>query len=62
MIEIPRNPVKRVFWRWGIRPRLRMRELWLLLAVAGTLAIGWVSMASTRAGALSVGRPWPLLV
>jgi cell division protein FtsW (lipid II flippase) len=60
--EIPRNRVKRVVWRAGIRPRLRARELWLLLAVAGTLGVGWVGMASTRAGELSVGRPWPLLV
>ncbi len=61
MIDIPRNPVRRVLWRAGIRPRPRGRELLLLLAVAGALAVGWVSLASTRAGALSVGRPWPLL-
>jgi len=58
---IPRNPVVRVFWRVGIRPRPRMRELLLLAAVALTLAVGWVSLASTRAGELSIGRPLPLL-
>ena len=34
----------------GIRPRLRMRELGLLVVVAVTLAVGWASLASYRAG------------
>jgi len=59
---IPGNPVVRVFWRAGIRPRLRMRELSLLVAVAVTLGVGWLSLASTRAQSFSVGRPLPLLV
>ncbi len=43
-----------------MRPRVRDRELRLLLVVAGTLGIGWVSLASTRAGSLSIGDPLPL--
>ncbi|MFN8620449.1 MAG: FtsW/RodA/SpoVE family cell cycle protein [Chloroflexota bacterium] len=60
--EPPRNRILRVIWRAGIRPRFRMRELSLLAAVALTLGVGWVSLASTRAGGFSVGRPGPLLV
>ncbi len=62
MTAIPRNPVVRGLWRVGIRPRLRMRELMLSAAVALTLCVGWVSLASTRAGGLSVGQPLPLLL
>ncbi|MFN8621590.1 MAG: FtsW/RodA/SpoVE family cell cycle protein [Chloroflexota bacterium] len=60
--EPPRNRILRVIWRAGIRPRFRMRELSLLAAVVLTLGMGWVSLASTRAGGFSVGRPGPLLV
>ena len=41
--------------RAGIRPHLRRRELGLLLLVALTLSVGWLSLASFRAGRLDVG-------
>ncbi len=47
--------------RLAMRPRSRDRELRLLLAVALTLCVGWVSLASTRAGALTIGDPMPLV-
>jgi cell division protein FtsW (lipid II flippase) len=62
MDPIPRNPLRRIIWRAGIRPRLRIRELGLLAAVALTLGVGWISLASTRAGGASAGRPLPLLL
>jgi cell division protein FtsW (lipid II flippase) len=48
--------------RAGIRPRLRRRELTLLLLVALTLAVGWASLASHRAGQLEMGDPTLLAV
>jgi cell division protein FtsW (lipid II flippase) len=41
--------------RVGIRPRLRRRELGLLVVVALTLVTGWASLASHRAGAPELG-------
>ena len=49
-----------VVWRAGIRPRGRSRELGLLLMLAGTLAVGQLSLASTRAGRLDAGDVAPL--
>jgi cell division protein FtsW (lipid II flippase) len=46
--------------RLSMRPRGRDRELRLLLVVALTLCIGWVSLASTRTGTLAIGDPLPL--
>ena len=44
--------------RWQIRPRLRNRELFLLLAVAAALIVGWASLQSTLAGdRLTLGDP-----
>ncbi len=46
------------------RPRLRIAarplELRLLLVVATTLGVGWLGLASTRAGSLSLGEPLAL--
>jgi cell division protein FtsW (lipid II flippase) len=42
-------------YRFGIRPRLRMRELSLLVVVGATLAAGWASLESYRAGSLALG-------
>jgi cell division protein FtsW (lipid II flippase) len=41
--------------RVGIRPRLRRRELTLLVLVAVTLVTGWASLESYRTGSLAVG-------
>jgi cell division protein FtsW (lipid II flippase) len=46
--------------RLRLRPQVRDRELRALVVVALTLCVGWVSLASTRAGSLSVGDPLPL--
>ncbi len=43
------------------RPRFRRREALLLGGVAGAIACGWVSLASTVAGRPSMGDPLPLL-
>ena len=40
--------------RAGIRPRLRRRELGLLVLVAITLTVGWASYVSYRDGALEL--------
>jgi cell division protein FtsW (lipid II flippase) len=48
-------------YRLGIRPRLRMRELALLVIVAATLLTGWLSLAGYRAGSFDVGLPSLLL-
>jgi cell division protein FtsW (lipid II flippase) len=53
--------IRRGLWRAGVRPRPRPREL-LLLGMAGlALLIGWVSLASFRAGHVSTGDLAPLL-
>lgn len=44
-----------------VRPRGRGRELRLLVVVATTLGVGWLSLAATRAGALTLGDPLPLV-
>jgi cell division protein FtsW (lipid II flippase) len=54
--------LRRSIWRMGIRPRLRRRELVLLTLVGLALLVGWLSLASLRAGHLSLGDPAPLLV
>jgi cell division protein FtsW (lipid II flippase) len=41
---------RRAIYVAGIRPRVRMRELGLLALVAVTLAVGWASLQSYRAG------------
>jgi cell division protein FtsW (lipid II flippase) len=41
---------RRAVFMAGIRPRPRMRELGLLILVAITLAVGWASLESYRAG------------
>jgi len=46
--------VQRGLWRAGIRPRLRLRELGLLLLAGLTLAVGWASLQSFRAGELDM--------
>jgi cell division protein FtsW (lipid II flippase) len=46
----------------SFRPRLRRRELVLLLLAATTLFAGWVTLASTEAGRVTVGDPSLLLV
>ncbi len=49
-------------WRQTFRPRLRRRELVLLVLVGIVLAIGWVSWQSTVQGRTSIGDPAPLVV
>ena len=44
-----------VLRRYGVRPRLRNRELVLLGLGGGTLAVGWLSLASQQAGSLTLG-------
>jgi cell division protein FtsW (lipid II flippase) len=44
------------------RPRPRGRELLLLVAMAATLATGWVSLQTTTAGRVGAGDPTVLLV
>jgi cell division protein FtsW (lipid II flippase) len=41
--------------RLQIRPRMRIRELALLVVVSVALALGWASLASQQAGELTVG-------
>jgi cell division protein FtsW (lipid II flippase) len=55
------SAVRRGVWRAGIRPRARQRELGLLLLVGFTLFIGWMSLASLRAGKVTPGDFSPLL-
>ena len=45
----------RALHRLGIRPRLRQRELLLLLMVCVALSVGWLSLASHQAGSLTLG-------
>src|SRR3954452_17901751 len=59
-VEDEAAAVRRFVWRLGIRPRLRRREAALLLLVAGALLVGWTSLETLRAGALSVGDVNPL--
>ena len=47
--------VNRALYRAGIRPHLRMREFRLLTIASVALTVGWVSLASFRAGALGMG-------
>ena len=47
--------------RLRMRPQIRDRESRLLFVVAITLCVGWVSLASTRTGSLSIGDPLPLI-
>jgi peptidoglycan glycosyltransferase len=44
-----------------MRPQGRDQELRLLLVAALALSVGWVSLATTRAGLLTAGDPLPLL-
>src|SRR3954471_5680894 len=44
----------RALYRVGIRPRLRRRELGLLVLVAITLTVGWASYVSFRDGRLEL--------
>jgi len=53
--------VRRGVWRAGIRPRARQREFGLLLLVGLTLFVGWMSLASLRAGTITAGDFSPLL-
>jgi cell division protein FtsW (lipid II flippase) len=46
----------------GIRPRARMRELGLLILVAVTLAVGWTSLQSYRAGRLDMADATLLVI
>jgi cell division protein FtsW (lipid II flippase) len=46
--------------RVGIRPRMRWRELVLLLVVAIALTTGWASLQSFRSSQLEVGDAWLL--
>jgi cell division protein FtsW (lipid II flippase) len=50
------------FGRFHFRPRLRPRELGLLILVGAALAAGWASLASFRAGELVWGDPSLLAV
>jgi cell division protein FtsW (lipid II flippase) len=45
-----------------IRPRRRDRETLLLLAAAGALLVGWLSLATTQQGRLALGDPALLVV
>ena len=48
--------------RYGIRPKLRNRELVLLGLAGGTLFVGWLSLASQQAGQLTLGQPGILII
>ena len=48
--------------RWDVRPRPRLRETLLLSSVGASLVVGWVTLASQQAGALTLGQPGPLFV
>jgi cell division protein FtsW (lipid II flippase) len=61
-LDIRPRGLRLVFWRVGVRPRARTRELSLLLVLALTLLVGWIGLASTRAGSLTLGEPQPLAV
>src|SRR5450756_1772046 len=50
----PMTVAVRALNRVGIRPRLRRRELGLLVLVAITLTVGWASYVSYRDGALEL--------
>lgn len=52
----------RAIYAAGIRPRRRMRELSLLILVAVTLAIGWASLQSFRAGHLDMADASLLII
>ena len=56
------NGLRRALHRVGIRPRLRRRELGLLVVVALALGVGWASLASHRAGSLDMGDPTLLAI
>ena len=49
-------------WSARLRPRWRGREARLLLVVGLVLAVGWIGLASTAAGRLTLGDPRALLV
>jgi cell division protein FtsW (lipid II flippase) len=53
--------VQRGFWRAGIRPQPRSRELGLLGLVFLALFAGWASLASARAGTITTGDLSPLI-
>ncbi|HEY7599413.1 MAG TPA: FtsW/RodA/SpoVE family cell cycle protein [Candidatus Limnocylindrales bacterium] len=48
------NPLSRALYRVGIRPRLRRRELVLLLLVGVTLLVGWQSLLAQQLGRLEL--------
>ena len=52
----------RAIYAAGIRPRLRMRELWLLVLVAVALIVGWASLQSFRAGHLELSDATLLII
>lgn len=54
--------LRHAVWRAGIRPRSRPLELGLLLLVGAALLTGWISLASWRAGRLTIGDPSALLI
>jgi cell division protein FtsW (lipid II flippase) len=54
--------LRRGLHRAGIRPRLRRRELTLLLVVGLALVTGWASLAAQQAGTLDLGEPTLLIV
>lgn len=58
----PMVALRDLLHRAGIRPRLRNREAGLLLLVAFSLLIGWLSLASYQAGRLTVGDPSILVI
>src|SRR5262245_36047279 len=47
--------------RLSVRPAARPVETRLLVVVAIGLALGWLGMASTMAGAFTIGDPVPLV-
>ncbi|HWH23650.1 MAG TPA: FtsW/RodA/SpoVE family cell cycle protein [Candidatus Limnocylindria bacterium] len=51
------NSISRALFRVGIRPRLRRRELGLLIVVALALVTGWASLHSYHSGQLELGEP-----
>jgi cell division protein FtsW (lipid II flippase) len=55
-----RDSAGRGLYRVGVRPRLRRRELGLLLVVGAALLVGWFGLAATQAGSWNVG--WPELL